>query len=90
MATPAIERKITAQEIMDKLEEIRQLILDVADEVQGLRPQPAPVSGGSGEQTTPDFCSIHQCAMKRHEKDGQVWYSHRIGANWCRGKAQKT
>ena len=33
------------------------------------------------------FCTIHNCEMKRREKDGQVWYSHKIAGtdDWCRG-----
>jgi len=33
------------------------------------------------------YCTIHQCEMKRREKDGQVWYSHKIEGtdDWCRG-----
>ena len=37
-------------------------------------------------QTDPAWCPIHGCAMKRREKDGQVWYSHKVGDEWCRGK----
>ena len=34
------------------------------------------------------FCTIHNCEMKRREKDGQVWYSHKITGteDWCRGQ----
>ena len=34
------------------------------------------------------FCTIHNVEMKRREKDGQVWYSHKIGGteDWCRGQ----
>ena len=37
-------------------------------------------------QADPAWCPIHGCAMKRREKDGQVWYSHKAGDAWCRGK----
>ncbi|GAG14678.1 unnamed protein product, partial [marine sediment metagenome] len=32
-------------------------------------------------------CTIHNCDMKRREKEGQVWYSHKIEGteDWCRG-----
>jgi hypothetical protein len=33
----------------------------------------------------PAWCSIHQCEMKRWEKDGRVWYSHKSGDDWCKG-----
>jgi hypothetical protein len=29
---------------------------------------------------------IHQCEMKRWDKDGRVWYSHKADGEWCRGK----
>jgi hypothetical protein len=36
------------------------------------------------------MCSIHNCEMTRHEKDGHTWYSHKApNDSWCRGKAKK-
>ena len=33
------------------------------------------------------WCSIHDCAMTRYEKNGRSWYSHRIeGGRWCKGR----
>ena len=34
------------------------------------------------------WCSIHNVEMKRWEKDGRVWYSHKNGDGWCSGKAK--
>jgi hypothetical protein len=34
----------------------------------------------------PGYCRIHNTAMTRREKDNQVWYSHKVGDDWCRGK----
>ncbi len=34
----------------------------------------------------PAWCPIHQCEMKRWDKDGRVWYSHKADGEWCRGK----
>jgi len=32
------------------------------------------------------ICPIHQCQMKRFEKDGNAWFSHKTDdGNWCRG-----
>ena len=47
-------------------------------------PQPPPMLADG----TPDpgWCAIHGCAMKRRERDGQVWYSHKVGDSWCKGK----
>jgi hypothetical protein len=33
------------------------------------------------------LCPIHRCEMKRFEKDGNAWFSHKTDdGNWCRGK----
>jgi hypothetical protein len=32
------------------------------------------------------FCPIHQCQMKRYEKNGAIWYSHKVDGEWCKGK----
>ena len=34
----------------------------------------------------PNWCSIHNCEMKKWEKDGRVWYSHKVDGKWCTGK----
>jgi len=32
------------------------------------------------------WCPIHQCTMRRWEKEGRSWYSHkREDGSWCRG-----
>lgn len=59
----------------------------------GERPQPQPqqpqapkLANGAED---PGWCPIHGCAMKRHEKDSQVWYSHKApDGTWCRGKVK--
>jgi len=49
-------------------------------------------NGASGE-TEAKVCPIHHVAMRRREKNGDVWWSHKAinpdtGAEyWCRGKA---
>ena len=53
--------------------------------------QPAPVTMQAptlaGGAVDPGYCKIHGCAMKRHEKNGEAWYSHKdAGGAWCRGK----
>ena len=45
----------------------------------------APVLANGAED--PGYCKTHRCAMKRHEKNGEAWYSHKdAGGAWCRGK----
>jgi hypothetical protein len=37
----------------------------------------------------PTICQIHGVAMKRYEKNGKSWFSHRLeDGSWCRGKPQ--
>jgi len=36
------------------------------------------------------WCSIHNCVMKRREKDRKFWYSHKTDEGlWCRGNQKK-
>jgi hypothetical protein len=47
------------------------------------------VNNGHGNDelaSSPSWCPIHQCEMKRWDKDGRVWYSHKFDGEWCRGK----
>jgi hypothetical protein len=33
------------------------------------------------------YCHIHNAVLKRYERNGQVWYSHKTAnGQWCRGK----
>lgn len=32
------------------------------------------------------WCPIHEVEMKRWEKNGRTWYSHKVGDAWCSGK----
>lgn len=31
-------------------------------------------------------CQIHNVTMSRYSRGNEVWYSHKIGSKWCRGK----
>lgn len=45
----------------------------------------------NGKTAQPDImvCEIHNAEMKKHEKDGQVWYSHKLASGeYCKGKAK--
>lgn len=35
------------------------------------------------------ICPIHNSEMKRREKDGNVFYSHKTENGWCYGKVRK-
>jgi len=45
-----------------------------------------PGNGDSHDERS--WCPIHQCEMKRWEKNGRVWYSHKVDGGWCSGKAK--
>jgi hypothetical protein len=34
----------------------------------------------------PTWCQIHHVQMKRWEKGGRVWYSHKTDNGWCNGR----
>jgi hypothetical protein len=38
------------------------------------------------QQRQPILVPIHECEMKRWEKDGRIWYSHKVDGKWCTGK----
>ena len=40
----------------------------------------------SDGKDNPAWCPIHQCEMKRWDKNGRVWYSHKADGEWCSGK----
>jgi len=41
---------------------------------------------GNGDRK---LCPIHQVEMRRYEKDGRFWYSHKLEkGGWCKGKQQ--
>jgi len=42
--------------------------------------------GDSSEQAA-NPCPIHHCEMRRFEKNGRIWYSHKTDdGGWCNGK----
>jgi len=34
-------------------------------------------------------CPIHQADMRKYERDGRSWYSHKVDGRWCQGKPEK-
>ena len=54
------------------------------------RPDVAGGKAAVAPEPRPDWCEIHQAAMGKHEKDNQVWYSHKApDGRWCRGGKKK-
>ena len=51
--------------------------------------EPSDIPGTNGNEASDhSWCSIHQVEMRKWQKDGKVWYSHKIGNTWCSGKAK--
>jgi hypothetical protein len=47
-------------------------------------------NGKSKEKPQMTVCEFHNAEMRKHEKNGQVWYSHRLAdGTYCNGKATK-
>ena len=47
-------------------------------------------NGKSNGNGTGKQCPIHNCQMKRYEKEGKAWYSHKLDdGSWCYGKTRK-
>ena len=56
-------------------------------QAQGCQPQPTHTrANGNGQPKDVRICPIHQTEMRRWEKDGKVWYSHKLDDGWCKGK----
>jgi hypothetical protein len=47
-------------------------------------------SNSNGSNQDGSWCPIHNVAMKRWEKDGRVWYSHKVDGQWCSGKPKRS
>lgn len=59
---------------------------DTKPEVKNGNDQGNGSNGNNGTNGNPAWFPIHQCEMKRWDKDGRVWYSHKVDGEWCRGK----
>ena len=50
--------------------------------------RPAPAAAPAEPATDPSWCAIHQAKMKIHSANGESWYSHKVGDEWCKGKTK--
>jgi len=45
--------------------------------------------GADPSETVVNTCPIHHCELRRFEKNGRIWYSHKTDdGNWCNGKTK--
>ena len=39
------------------------------------------------KESNPNWCPIHNVPLERREKNGAIWYSHKISdGSWCKGR----
>ena len=57
-----------------------------ANETQDAKTANENGNGKNGSNPNPAWCPIHQCEVKRWDKEGRVWYSHKVDGKWCSGK----
>lgn len=51
------------------------------------QPRNNNASAANNTQGDRKWCAIHDCELRRFEKDGRVWFSHKApDGSWCRGK----
>jgi hypothetical protein len=53
------------------------------------QPPTQPPTKGTAQRAHEDspYCHAHQAVLKRYERNGQVWYSHKTAdGRWCRGQ----
>ena len=56
----------------------------------GYTPEPYQRRNGKGDpHGQGKQCLIHGSPMKRFEKDGKTWYSHKTDDGWCYGREKK-
>ncbi len=58
-------------------------------ETQPAQLQPHSTSTPANNGADSHVCSIHGAEMRRWEKDGRIWYSHKKeDGSWCNGKSK--
>jgi hypothetical protein len=53
------------------------------------QPPTQPPAQGTAQHADNDspYCHAHNAVLKRYERNGQVWYSHKLANGpWCRGQ----
>ena len=75
----------TGQEVLDKAQSALAHLAEKGCQPQGYNGHSSR-NGSNGNGAGSRLCPIHQTAMRRWEKDGKVWYSHKVDGQWCKGK----
>lgn len=72
-------RAETGQDVIEKAQAALAFLAN-----QGCRPKGSKRRSSKRKDTR--WCPIHNCEMRRWEKNGKVWYSHKVNGEWCKGK----
>ena len=80
---------IEADSLADLRTQMQQFLNSLQPAASNSQPAPAAQPTLSNGQPDPAWCAIHNISMKRREKEGQVWHSHKADdGTWCKGKAK--
>lgn len=74
----------TGQEVLEKAQAALEYLAERGSKPQNYNHRYTYKNGRNGSDTP--ICPIHQTEMRRWEKDGKVWYSHKVDGQWCKGK----
>ena len=61
------------------------LYAELGQQLKTLWPAKANASTNGNAQAE-HHCAEHDKPFKRHERDGETWYSHKQGQGWCNEK----
>lgn len=75
----------TGQEVLEKAQGALNFLAQQGCQPQGY-PNRSSRNGSNGHKPDTQVCPIHQVEMRRREKDGRVWYSHKVDGQWCKGR----
>jgi len=80
-------RGASGGEVLTKAAAAVTYLVERGAQPDGYRPAaPVATPAATPDPSDPSWCAIHNTQMKRHEKDGNVWHSHRApDGSWCRG-----
>jgi hypothetical protein len=82
----------SGQEVLEKARAAINSLLAGGCKPNGNHTSAPSSSNSNGSNAGNDYCLIHDCAMKRWEKNGRVWYSHKVvgtANEWCSGKPKR-
>lgn len=76
-------REMTGVNLLKKASAAIQALVDA-----GCSPVTYNHNSKPKEEAEIHVCEFHNAEMKRYEKDGRSWYSHKLGdGTYCKGKA---